>query len=213
MFDRSARTAAEISGRQSACDLQLAESRHRAANMLASIAGLIRREIRSSSHPQQSLPRLAAQVEAFAVLHTMLSRRGAAEAVRIDHFLAQFGPALQAALLDPIGARLSIEADEAEMSARQIQALGLVAVELVINAAKHAFPGIANAEVALQSGVDCNGNAHLIVEDNGAGFDPTLPSTREGLGLAGALVGAARGNLSVESSPSGTRFTVVLPVR
>jgi len=86
--------------------------------------------------------------------------------------------------------------------------------ECLTNISKHA--GATEVSVAVK---EHNGLISLMIEDNGAGFDPALVLARRaggrGLGLA-ALNERARmlgGTLEIRSQPgAGTRMTCIIPV-
>ena len=79
--------------------------------------------------------------------------------------------------------------------------------EALSNAVKHADAGNVDVQV-----VTSNGRVELMVHDDGAGFDPSEPSS--GFGLVGIRERAAlvRGEVTIESAPgSGTTVRATLP--
>ena len=55
------------------------------------------------------------------------------------------------------------------------------------------------------------GNAILMIQDNGVGFDTTAATSRRGLGLIRQLVEQIGGTVSVRSEV-GTLWTLIFPV-
>ena len=126
--------------------------------------------------------------------------------VAIESYLSTFGPRhqLRAELVqNSVVGRL---APELETS------LYRIAQEALTNVARHARATV--CRVSLKCAAD---TVTLIVDDNGAGFDPGLAEhSGGGLGLIGIRERAVqfRGVVRIESAPGhGTRLTVELPVR
>ena len=86
--------------------------------------------------------------------------------------------------------------------------VGLIIVELVINASKYAFADRKNGVVRIDM-IRSGRNWHCIVSDNGIGMDGADRST--GLNIVDALVRSLNGRLIIRSGASGTRVCVVLP--
>lgn len=96
-----------------------------------------------------------------------------------------------------------------ELPGAVVDALAGAAHEALVNAAKHA--GAQKATVRCAVGV---GTLAVVVEDDGAGFDPAAITL--GLGLRDSVAGRltrAGGSALVESTPgAGTRVTLTVPL-
>jgi signal transduction histidine kinase len=82
--------------------------------------------------------------------------------------------------------------------------------ESLVNALKHSGSGSITIRVSENDGM-----VHLVVEDDGAGFDPSVISDPEHVGVSLMRERAARvgGRIQLDSTPGvGTRLEAVLPV-
>jgi signal transduction histidine kinase/DNA-binding NarL/FixJ family response regulator len=110
-------------------------------------------------------------------------------------------------------ARFSAEGEPLPLSSETETALYRIAQEAVANIRKHATATQVTA--TLKYGPD---SVWVSIADNGVGFDPSVPSSRDGkghFGLTSAHQRAERagGTFSVESAPGqGTKVTAELPV-
>ena len=92
-----------------------------------------------------------------------------------------------------------------------VTALGMAVAELVTNGYRHAFPdNRAGTIVVTLASVDA-GNAILMIQDDGVGFDTTAATSRRGLGLVRQLVEQIGGTVGVRSEV-GTLWTLIFPV-
>jgi signal transduction histidine kinase len=141
-----------------------------------------------------------------ALRPTILDDFGLVAALRwfADEFEQTFGTRVEVAIDGAPPERL---APELEL------ALFRIAQEALTNTGKYAGAGSIRLELSF-----FDGEARLVVEDNGRGFDPATsaaPTRQGGLGLYGmreraALVGA---DLELQSAPGqGTRVVVVAPI-
>ena len=100
------------------------------------------------------------------------------------------------------------------MDSRSASAFGLILNELVTNAYKHGFPE--NREGTIHVSLSRKENrAILTVEDNGVGFDPSLPERAEGgfgLELIDTLVNQLQATFEIQRI-TGTRAMVTIPLR
>ncbi|MCO6415651.1 PAS domain S-box protein [Siccirubricoccus sp. KC 17139] len=113
------------------------------------------------------------------------------------------------------GLRLEIDLQlRLELPVAQVQPLALIVNELVVNAARHAFPGRSNGTIRLALRRGEPGQVELLVEDDGIGLPEATPrntpSGSLGLHLVPLLARQARASLRLESG-SGTRATLRFP--
>ncbi|WP_149535606.1 sensor histidine kinase [Siccirubricoccus phaeus] len=96
----------------------------------------------------------------------------------------------------------------------QVQPLALIVNELVVNAARHAFPGRPGGTIRLALRQAGPGHAELLVEDDGIGLPESTPRNTPsgclGLHLVPLLARQARASLRLES-PGGTRALLRFP--
>jgi len=112
-----------------------------------------------------------------------------------------------------ITAQLSHEGMEARLPSETEAAAYRIVQEALNNVAKHAQASVCRVHLVRTPDV-----LRIMIEDNGAGFDPAAARSadRRGLGLVGIRERAShlKGAVVVDSSPGqGTRLMVELPVR
>jgi PAS domain S-box-containing protein len=149
-------------------------------------------------------------------------------AIQLAHDVQGFSRRLHPSILDDLGLAAALRSEVAAARTRlgvpvslaaedpppgfpKSSALALyrIAQECFQNIAKHARPTEVNVELDVW-----NGNVRLRIEDDGAGFDPSLPR-RGGMGITSMEERArlAGGRLTVRSSPGqGAKFSVEMPV-
>jgi two-component sensor histidine kinase len=92
-----------------------------------------------------------------------------------------------------------------------VTALGMAVAELVTNSYRHAFPDDMDGTIVVTLVSVGVGNAILMIQDDGVGFDTTAATSRRGLGLVRQLVEQIGGTMSVRSEV-GTLWTLIFPV-
>jgi len=93
--------------------------------------------------------------------------------------------------------------------------LALVVTELVVNAAKHAYPAEAHGRIWVRLTVSESGTASVTVRDVGAGLPVDFESGKSGrlgMRLTRALAKQAGGELRAERLTPGTEFVLEMPV-
>jgi two-component sensor histidine kinase len=94
--------------------------------------------------------------------------------------------------------------------------IGLITVELITNAYKHAFPDGRHGQVTVRLRSDGAGRATLTVADDGIGMQQPAPEGEAeetmGMKLVTALVDQVHGTLTQEQA-QGTRWTLVFEVK
>ncbi|HVI97705.1 MAG TPA: sensor histidine kinase [Sphingomonas sp.] len=216
MFRRAARRAAEERDRQIADrDLFLQEFDHRVKNNFAIVASLLDLQRRRADAPTaEALSAALQRVESIARAHRHLYRGGAGPgAVEMRAYLAELCAALADSLILRGAIRLTCDAEEALLPRDRAVSIGLVVNELVTNAAKHAFAGRDHGNIEIvfrRNGEGCR----VTVTDDGVGMAGKRKSRDPDGGLGSRLIDAfarqARGALSTETGPTGTRVTLTL---
>ena len=87
------------------------------------------------------------------------------------------------------------------------QAVFRIAQEALANVARHARA----SNVRVQIGSTDDGELRLIVEDDGAGFDPAAPARGMGLSNMRARAAEVGGSIAVESRTGGTTVRLIIP--
>ena len=186
-------------------EVLMREADHRMKNSLALVGALLTLESRkvTDARAKETLKAASARVATIASVHEQLyrgTRRGALE----------LAPYLERLAVDLVGAtsaddvRVDVRVDDVTVAGNRAMTLGLILVELVLNALRHA----GFARMAAQGGgarltVACRRiGAHslrLTVRDNGAGLPAGFdPLAGEGLGMrvVGSSVEKLEGRLN-----------------
>ena len=109
---------------------------------------------------------------------------------------------------------VAVNVDRSEMATDQALALALLVNELVTNALKYAFGGRSAGSVTVTLRVESDGRRRLCVADDGNGLpEGFAPERSEGLGmkLVQGFLQSLNGELVIDSSQAGSRFTVLMP--
>ncbi len=203
-------------------EILLREADHRIRNNLQSVATLLRRQAAQSPQPEvrAALQTAIARIEAVARVHLTLQTdticNGRFSDLDLGTHLTGLCTELGKSLgIETDGHAIHVEVEPLAVSRETSKILGLIVVELVTNAVRHAFaPGRAGT-------VRVIGSRHsdrlyrLSIEDNGKGLpsDFDLPQRPSSLGLwvVGLLTDQLRGHLTMRRS-SGAQFTLCFPV-
>ena len=189
-------------------NLMAKEIDHRVMNSLQFVSGLLAMQSRSPNVGDAGvhLTQAANRVTAVAQVHRHFYADAANE-VSCLAYLRRLCDDL-AAILDR---KIVVEGDEEMVPATSIQPIGLIANELVTNAAKH---GAGRIDVAFRASADTN---RLIVCDEGTGsidgFDPYSATAGLGMRVITTLAKQLQGTLNAgpRADGSGACFTVQFP--
>ena len=181
---------------------------HRVMNSLQFVSGLLAMQSRSPGAAEAAahLQLAANRVAAVAQVHRHFSAEDADQVLCVA-FLRRLCDDL-ASILDR---EIVVDGDDALVPASSIQAIGLIANELVTNAAKH---GTGRIDVALRASGDTNA---LVVCDEGPGlpadFKPAGPNAGLGMRVITTLATQLGGTLDAgrRADGSGACFTVRFP--
>lgn len=199
--------------------LLLREIDHRMRNNFAIVESFLNIQLRGTDNEEarRALGIAAGRMHSFAAAHQSLYRsyREAEETSLIDMrgYLADITAHLAQALFPREEVKVRLEVHDTQLPSDKAAAIGLVLNELVTNAAKHAFDGREDGEVAISFDEDGE-NWRLTVADNGRGFadapdgDLKPGATGLGAGLVDAFAQKAGGVISRESNGAGARFVV-----
>lgn len=188
------------------------EANHRFLNTLTSLGALLRQDFAGFHDPKvrDAVATFEAQLQAFAGIHRSLQASPSAANLDVAAHFGRLCGQICAAQLAPRGVACEFYADEGKMDPAVGEKLGLILVELVTNAAKHAFAGRSQGCVfiALRR---VEGGWTCIVKDDGSGLRSGPAGS--GLRLIEALARGVGGSLTTFSDETGFRVAVRLPDR
>ena len=185
------------------------EANHRFLNTLAALHGLLRNDFGGFVDPavRDAVSVYSSRIQAFASVHRTLGEESGQDRVDAAAHLARLCEELCAAHLAPRGVRCEFRSDPASLPQEVCQKLSLIVVELVTNAAKHAFGGRSGGRVSVSlrragDGWICQ------VADNGSGLRGIGSGGGDGMKLVRGLAQALGGALLVHSDAGGVTVTL-----
>lgn len=201
--------------------LLVRETHHRLMNSFALMDAYLRRESRGASGtlPATAVVRFAEMIYAQGELHRCLALQQTIEPIRLDDYLIRLCRCLSGAVLRPFGVVCKVTADAGYLPAWQCERLGLITTELVVNAAKHAFPERSSGTIRVE--LRHSGDKwHCVVADNGSGFEAAglpwsdgTPAKEASVGsqIVDTLVRSLEGTKVVRVTPVGTIVAITFP--
>jgi chemotaxis protein methyltransferase CheR len=192
----------------------LDEMRHRIANSLQIIAGII---LMKASRVQSEETRAHLQdahkrVISIAAIQEQLHAPGNAGRVDMLPYLAGLATILSTSMIgDNREVMIKVVGEGGTATSREAESLGLIATELVMNALKHAFP-IEKSDGRIVIAYDVDGtNWKLSVADNGVGKPDgrfAQPKTGLGTGIVRALAQQLGGKVETLADTAGTTVSI-----
>lgn len=198
----SARTA-ELEKAVADKDVLLREVHHRVKNNLQMIQALIRMHASKMPAEAQSVfADITRRIVAIGQVYSQIYGSAKLEGLDLAVYLRIVCQQTAVGILPDDQIRLDMDLESIEVDIDTALPIGLIAVELVMNAYKHAFPDGRRGEVVVKlRRRDRYGI--LTVRDDGIGLPPTRPSGITGLTLIDALAGQVDGRLKFSSLPTG----------
>jgi two-component sensor histidine kinase len=198
-------------------DLLLQEMRHRVNNSLHIIASilLLKAQTVQSEDTRRHLEDAHERVMAVATVQEQLQSSPFGSHIEARTYLTKLCDSLAASMiLDSQPVTLRVESNEGTTTSEEAVSMGLITVELVINALKHAFPG--NARGTIIVGFESSASAwRLSVSDDGVGISSQLAdkAVRSGLGtsIIEALTRQLGGRAATSVTPPGTTVSITVP--
>ncbi|MCJ7420878.1 sensor histidine kinase [Sphingomicrobium astaxanthinifaciens] len=182
------------------------ELAHRVKNNLALLVALINLRRRDAPSPELAdfLTALEGRIMAMAAVQELAEGDDGVDSARADLLIEALCTHLRQSIM-PDNVTLEARLEPMLLGLRDAQSIALLANELLTNALKHAFGGVAapRLEIALESDGD---QLLLTVADNGPGFE--RDDARQGTGsrLIDSFARQLRGELRCDSGVHGTRW-------
>ena len=193
----------------------LQEMQHRVANSLQIIASILLLKARTvqSEEARLHLRDAHQRVMSVATVQQQLQPWGQGEPIEIGSYLSRLCNTLAVSMIaDNRPISLKVEAGAGSRSPVEAVSIGLITVELVINALKHGFPGGNSGEILVKYDADGT-DWRLAVSDSGVGL--RRDSGRSGhAGLGTSIVEALAHQLNADiETTSGSPGMVVSIIR
>jgi two-component sensor histidine kinase len=151
------------------------------------------------------------RINAIASVHRRLYTNRQVGSVQVDEYLNSLLTELETSMRDDKRPhRIVLTAQPVNLATDKVITLGLIVSELVTNAFKYAYPDSVPGEIRVI--VDQTDEAlRVIVEDDGAGFDPSSPARGTGLGtrILTAMAASLKSDFAYDPGHGGTKATLV----
>lgn len=195
-------------------EVLLQEIHHRVKNNLQLVSGLLGWQASMMPEPAlvAALGASRARIQSMALVHEFLYQADNLAEVRMDQYLRELLDSLRIALATSEQTiHLSMDLAPVIMAPKEASTLGLLVNELVTNAYKHAFQGLAQGHLNVSFASRPTG-FQLTVADDGAGMPADDAPTKAhslGMQLVRTLTKQLQATLSATRSfPTGTHMEV-----
>ncbi len=194
-------------------EVLLREVHHRVKNNLQMMQSMVR--LTAQRAPRESRPQfanVARRIWAIGQLYNQLYTKEDVSSIDLGAYVDSVcrSPGLFG---EEANVTLDCEVDAIRADLDTAVPIGLITVELITNAYKHAFPEGRPGRIAVRLAGGAGGSVTLTVADDGIGMPPDAESeSTMGMKLVTALVAQVRGALSVEAA-QGTTWTLTFQVK
>lgn len=192
-------------------EMLLVELEHRVKNSFASIAAVMRLQMRDAGpEAREFLQAALGRVESFARAYGYLRFQfDDAGSVIVGNYLRDLCKALQETVAHEGHVTFDCQADATLVPRDKAITIGLLVNEVATNSVKHAFgDGGGTVSVTFESR---DGMQVLVIADDGPGMVANDNSTGLGRRLIDALAQQAGGTVEIDSGAKGTAYTVTFP--
>jgi two-component sensor histidine kinase len=189
----------------------LAEMQHRIANSLQIIASILQLKARAAATPEIRGQLIDAHDRVMSVAAAQRHLELGAGEVEVGPYLTKLCHSLESSMAGEGRAiAITVRADPASVSSKQVVNLGLITAELVINALKHAFASDGAGEIYVDYLVTDAGWT-FSVTDNGLGRAAPSPDARVGLGssVIKSLARQLHARVEISDARPGSRTALI----
>lgn len=193
------------------------EVHHRVKNNLQIVMSLLTLQESQieDSHAQGTLSQTRVRIAALALIHRLLYQQEDSDIgvnhIGIDNLMGELCTQLRTANRGRHNIDLKCDIVTHSIEVDHAVPLALFTVEAVTNAYAHAFDNDGAGLIKLTFEIE-DGEAVLIIADDGRGYDIDASATRMGSDLMTAFADQVRGKASIESAPgAGTKITLRFP--
>ncbi|MDZ7717180.1 MAG: two-component regulator propeller domain-containing protein [Balneolaceae bacterium] len=199
-------------------EVLIKEIHHRVKNNLAVISGLIELQMGYTDNEFASriLSESQRRVRSIAMIHEKLYQNERLAEIDFERYIRELVDIINYSF-SHIEKDIAVDTEIEDISLGIVQAIpcGLILNELVSNCFEHAFKGRSKGSIKVSLQVE-DEEAKLQVSDNGVGMpdDIELKETDSlGLTLIETLVSQLQGDLDIDSSKEGTKFTITFEIK
>jgi two-component sensor histidine kinase len=191
----------------------LREVHHRVKNNLQLADTLLALEIRHTPAVAERLRDLRYRMYCLGMVHQMLMQSADLATIKVGEYLRNLCRSLAASYIDRQGKvtlNVTVEPHDAAIKIDFAIPLGLLVTELVTNAYKHAFTSTQQGTIDVSLAIAGDGEARLVVADNGIGMPAAPPLATVGQQIIAELVDQLGGEMAMDQN-QGTHLTVTFP--
>jgi len=157
-----------------AMEINIREFHHRVKNNFQFIASLLNSQYNQTQDDgmRNLIRETETRIQAMMYVHRNLYNKLDSNYIKMRPYLENLVENLVVShgfVMEEIGEEVRI--DNGSLHAQTAMQLGLIVNELVSNSFKHAFPNHSNPKLKVFLNLEKNNKIHLIVSDNGAGFN------------------------------------------
>ena len=190
----------ELARARERAEVLLSEVNHRVANSLQLVSALVHMQARTVTEESAkgALKETETRIQAISQIHQSLYTSSDVTAVALNEYLGVLLDNLGVAMHDDgHTARLTRVLDPVLLPTDQSISLGVLATELVTNAFKYAYPAGQSGDIRVMLRKLSEGQAELVVQDDGIG-----------LGAAGSPRGTGLGSKIIAAMAAGMKTKV-----
>jgi len=191
------------------------EINHRIANSLQLVNAFLRLQSGSATQPETktALSNAMVRVNAIGHVHRQLYSSSDVREIDLGRYLEDLAIDLRTALGKETGTELSVSADSMATNTDRAVSIGMMVTELVLNAAKYAYPAGESGPVRVACRAAPDGGLELVVEDDGIGMSESAPAKGGGLGrrIVGMMGTKLQAEISQDQGHKGVRTIIRIP--
>jgi two-component sensor histidine kinase len=196
-------------------EVLIREINHRIGNSLQLVNAFLRLQAGAASQPETKAALANAQVRVNAIghVHRQLYTGSDVREIDLGRYIEDLVIDLRKALGTENGAHLSVVAESIATTTDRAVSIGMMVTELVLNAAKYAYPPGRQGPVRVVCRAVPEGGLELVVEDDGVGMDPAAPAKGGGLGqkIVGMMSAKLKAEINRDPAHLGLRTVIRIP--
>lgn len=213
-IDQLKKSYEEIEEKNHEKETLLKEIHHRVKNNLQVVNSLLNLHANrlSKESEQQIFRDCQNRIKSMAAVHEQLYQKGNLTRIDAKQYVEEICKELFYSYKLEKNVELRLNLVQCYFDIEKSVPFGLILNELIVNVLRHAFVSTSSGAVSIKLKED-QSTIHLSVSDNGVGFDSTKEHTTMGLELINTLVSQVDGEFHIQSGNSGTKCTILIPIK